>query len=106
MGTPEPSRSTPGHAAVHVNRRVRTRTHGGVGGREGRPSLPPDGVHGAEVHDIYAPMDDVGTEGVPDKYGRRREGDVVQRHERTEPSEKVPLHPEEGGVVCSLFPVP
>jgi hypothetical protein len=25
-----------------MNRRVRTRTHGGVGGREGRPSLPPD----------------------------------------------------------------
>ena len=28
--------------------------------------------HGAEVHDIYARMDDVGTEGVPDKYGRVR----------------------------------
>jgi hypothetical protein len=24
------------------NRRVRTRTHGGVGGREGQPSLRPD----------------------------------------------------------------
>jgi hypothetical protein len=30
------------------------------------------GFHGAEVHDIYACMDDVGTEGVPDKYGRMR----------------------------------
>jgi len=28
--------------------------------------------HGAEVHDIYARMDNVGTEGVPDKYGRVR----------------------------------
>jgi aldehyde:ferredoxin oxidoreductase len=26
--------------------------------------------HAAEVHDIYARMDDVGTEGVPDQYGR------------------------------------
>ena len=25
-----------------MNRRVRTRTHGGVGGREGQLSLPPD----------------------------------------------------------------
>jgi hypothetical protein len=30
------------------------------------------GFHGAEVYDIYAPMDDVGTEGVPDTYGRLR----------------------------------
>ena len=34
-GTPEPSDSTPGSAAEHLNRRVRNRTHGGVGGREG-----------------------------------------------------------------------
>ena len=27
--------STPGSAAEHLNRRVRNRTHGGVGGREG-----------------------------------------------------------------------
>lgn len=64
------------------------------------------GFHGPEVYDIYAPMDDVGTEGVPDTYGRVREGDVVQRHERTEPGEKGPMHPEEGGVVCSMCPVP
>ena len=25
-----------------MNRRVRTRTHGGVGGRKGQPFLPPD----------------------------------------------------------------
>ena len=30
-----------------ANRRVRSRTHGGVGGREGRPSLPPD--HSAQL---------------------------------------------------------
>jgi len=30
-----------------MNRRVRTRTHGGVGGREGRPSLPPDAKLGS-----------------------------------------------------------
>ena len=35
VGTPEPSDSTPGSAAEHLNRRVRNRTHGGVGGREG-----------------------------------------------------------------------
>ena len=35
VGTPEPSGSTPGSAAAHLNRRVRNRTHGGVGGREG-----------------------------------------------------------------------
>ena len=35
VGTPEPSDSTPGSAAAHLNRRVRNRTHGGVGGREG-----------------------------------------------------------------------
>jgi hypothetical protein len=64
------------------------------------------GFHGAEVYDIYAPLDDVGTEGVPDTYGRLRQGEGVQRHERTEPREKRPLHPEEGGVVCSLCPVP
>ena len=29
------SDSTPGSAAEHLNRRVRNRTHGGVGGREG-----------------------------------------------------------------------
>ena len=28
--------------------------------------------HGAEGHDIYARMDNVGTEGVPDTYGRVR----------------------------------
>ena len=64
------------------------------------------GFHGAEMHDIYARMDDVGTEGVSAKDGRLRSGEVGQRHERTEPGEKVPLHPEEGGVVCSMFPVP
>ena len=42
MGTPELTRSTQGHAAVHVNRRVRTRTHGGVGGRKGQLSLLPN----------------------------------------------------------------
>ena len=42
VGTPEPSDSTPGSAAEHLNRRVRNRTHGGVGGREGQPSLRPD----------------------------------------------------------------
>ena len=40
VGTPEPSDSTPGSAAAHLNRRVRNRTHGGVGGRE-RGTLPP-----------------------------------------------------------------
>jgi hypothetical protein len=30
------------------------------------------GFHDPEVYDIYAPMDDVGTEGVPDTYGRVR----------------------------------
>ena len=35
VGTPEPSDSTPGSAAEHLNRRVRNRTHGGVGGRDG-----------------------------------------------------------------------
>ena len=35
VGTHEPSDSTPGSAAEHLNRRVRNRTHGGVGGREG-----------------------------------------------------------------------
>jgi hypothetical protein len=34
-----------------MNRRVRSRTHGGVGGREGRPSLPPD-IHFLVLHDI------------------------------------------------------
>ena len=29
-------------AAVHLNRRVRSRTHGGVGGREEQSSLRPD----------------------------------------------------------------
>ena len=44
MGPPESARSTVGHGADLSNRRVRTRTHGGVGGREGRPSLRPDTV--------------------------------------------------------------
>jgi hypothetical protein len=35
MGTPESSRSTSDSAAVLLNRRVRSRTHGGVGGRRG-----------------------------------------------------------------------
>ena len=26
--------------------------------------------HGVEVHDLHARIDNVGTEGVPDKYGR------------------------------------
>jgi hypothetical protein len=30
-----------------VNRRVRSRTHGGVGGREGRPSLLPNYLRNA-----------------------------------------------------------
>ena len=34
-GLLNPSDSTPGSAAEHLNRRVRNRTHGGVGGREG-----------------------------------------------------------------------
>ena len=42
VGTPEPSQSTLDSAAEHLNRRVRNRTHGGVGGREGRLSLLPD----------------------------------------------------------------
>ena len=33
--------STPGSAAEHLNRRVRNRTHGGVGGREGNPPSDP-----------------------------------------------------------------
>ena len=40
VGTPEPSDSTPGSAAEHLNRRVRNRTHGGVG-RTGGVTLPP-----------------------------------------------------------------
>jgi hypothetical protein len=44
VGTSEPAGSTSRWAAVHVNRRVRTRTHGGVGGREGRLSLLPNQV--------------------------------------------------------------
>ena len=32
---PQTLHSTPGSAAEHLNRRVRNRTHGGVGGREG-----------------------------------------------------------------------
>jgi hypothetical protein len=42
MGPPELARSDSGPVAALLNRRVRPRTHGGVGGREGRPSLPPD----------------------------------------------------------------
>ena len=42
VGTPEPSDSTPGSAAEHLNRRVRNRTHGGVGGRGRRLPLRPD----------------------------------------------------------------
>ncbi len=42
MGPPELARSDSGPVAALLNRRVRSRTHGGVGGREGRPSLPPD----------------------------------------------------------------
>ena len=34
------------------------------------PTNRPARFHGSEVHDIYERMDDVGTEGVPDKYGR------------------------------------
>jgi hypothetical protein len=64
------------------------------------------GFHGAEMHDIYARMDDVGTEGVPDKSGRVQSGDVVQRHERAEPGAEGLLQPGERGVVCSRFPVP
>ena len=35
------SDSTPRSAAEHLNRRVRNRTHGGVGGREGNPPSDP-----------------------------------------------------------------
>jgi group II intron reverse transcriptase/maturase len=42
MGSSEPSWSTSDPAAVHLNRRVRFRTHGGVGGRRGQPRLRPD----------------------------------------------------------------
>ena len=42
MGPPELARSDSGPLAALLNRRVRSRTHGGVGGREGRPSLSPD----------------------------------------------------------------
>ena len=35
MGTPESPRSTSDSAAALLNRRVRSRTHGGVGGRRG-----------------------------------------------------------------------
>ncbi len=42
MGSPELARSDSAPVAALLNRRVRSRTHGGVGGREGRPSLPPD----------------------------------------------------------------
>ena len=41
MGTQDPSLDVPGSAAVHLNRRVRPRTHGGAGGRGGQPPLPP-----------------------------------------------------------------
>ena len=41
VGTLASARSPAGPGAVHVTRRVRPRTHGGVGGREGRPSLLP-----------------------------------------------------------------
>ena len=42
VGSPQPSYSTPGPAAEHLNRRIRTRTYGGVGGRERQLSLRPD----------------------------------------------------------------
>ena len=35
MGTPEPPRSSSDSGAALLNRRVRSRTHGGVGGRRG-----------------------------------------------------------------------
>ena len=42
MGTSQYLRVDSRLAAVYLNRRVRNRTHGGVGGREGRLSLLPD----------------------------------------------------------------
>ena len=42
MGPPESPRASLGQVVDLSNRRVRTRTHGGVGGREGQPSLRPD----------------------------------------------------------------
>jgi len=42
MGSPELARSDSGPVAALLNRRVRPRTHGGVGERQGWPSLPPD----------------------------------------------------------------
>ena len=42
MGISEPAPASDGQVVDLSNRRVRTRTHGGVGGREGRPSLRPD----------------------------------------------------------------
>ena len=42
VGTSEPSRSASASAAARLNRRVRSRTHGGVGGRRGQPRLRPD----------------------------------------------------------------
>ena len=47
IGPPQPTQSTSDPAAVRLNRRVRSRTHGGVGGREGRPSLLPDNAEAA-----------------------------------------------------------
>ncbi|WP_017327779.1 group II intron maturase-specific domain-containing protein [Synechococcus sp. PCC 7336] len=42
MGTSQCRRVDSRLAVIYLNRRVRNRTHGGVGGREGRLSLLPD----------------------------------------------------------------
>ncbi len=41
MGAPELARSDSGPVAALLNRRVRSRTHGGMGGREVRPPSHP-----------------------------------------------------------------
>ena len=56
MGPPELARSDSGPLAALLNRRVRSRTHGGVGGREGRPSLPPDNSKSLESEQFSACM--------------------------------------------------
>ena len=50
LGPPDSPRASLGQVVDLSNRRVRTRTHGGVGGREGQPSLRPNSALGSSSY--------------------------------------------------------